>query len=190
MEAKVTSTPLAGLFVVEGRCFRDGRGFFSETWHRAEFAELGIGGDFVQDNLSRSTHRVLRGLHYQGNPSPAGKLVRTSRGAVFDVAVDIRHGSPTYGKWHGVELSEENGRQLWVPAGFAHGFQVLSDLADVQYKVTAYYAPDAEGAIAWDDPEIGVEWPLPDPVISKRDTAAPSFREYTASPAFRHGGIG
>lgn len=187
MEARATPTPLRGLLVIEGRCFADGRGFFMETFHRAELEALGVRGEFVQDNHSRSEGRVIRGLHFQGPPAPMGKLVRTTAGRILDVAVDIRAGSPTFGRWHSVELSAENRRQLWIPPGFAHGFACLSEACEIQYRCTAYWTPEAEGCIAWDDPDVGVAWPFRDPLLSKRDAAAPSFAAYAADPAFRAG---
>ncbi|MCC6813093.1 MAG: dTDP-4-dehydrorhamnose 3,5-epimerase, partial [Rubrivivax sp.] len=156
----VIPTALAGVLVLEPRVFGDDRGFFMESYNRRSFAQAtGLDIDFVQDNHSRSRKGVLRGLHYQLR-QPQGKLVRVTHGAVFDVAVDIRRGSPTFGRWVGVELSADNHRQLWVPPGLAHGFVVLSDSADFLYKTTDYYAPEHERSIAWDDPAIGIDWPL------------------------------
>lgn len=155
-----------------------------ESYHKQRFHEHGITAEFVQDNHSRSAARVLRGLHYQDLSAPMAKLVRCTQGRIFDVAVDIRAGSPRFGRWVGEELSEVNMLQLWVPVGFAHGFLALSETADVQYKCTGLYTPAAEGAIRWGDPDIGVEWPISDPVVSKRDAAAMSLKEYQANPAF------
>ncbi|MBA3771221.1 MAG: dTDP-4-dehydrorhamnose 3,5-epimerase [Ramlibacter sp.] len=157
---KAIPTAIAEVKMLEPRVFGDPRGFFYESFNRKEFGQS-VGSDvvFVQDNHSRSAQGVLRGLHYQVH-NPQGKLVRVVRGAVFDVAVDLRRASPTFGKWVGTELSEENHRQLWVPPGFAHGFLVLSGPADFLYKTTAYYAPEHERCIAWDDPDIGIAWPL------------------------------
>lgn len=156
--------------------FADERGFFFESFHQQRFDEA-VGGhvEFVQDNHSRSARGVLRGLHYQLPPAAQGKLVRVTRGAVFDVAVDVRRSSPAFGRWVGYELSEDNFRQLWIPEGFAHGFLALTDGAEVQYKTTAYYAPDLDRSIRWDDPDIGIEWPLTDlePIVSAKDAAAP-----------------
>lgn len=156
---KVTPTDLPGVLVIEPRVFGDERGFFLESFNQLAFNEAtGLDVRFVQDNHSRSTKGVLRGLHYQIK-QPQGKLVRVVRGAVFDVAVDVRKSSPHFGKWVGVELSEDNHRQLWVPAGFAHGFLVTSDSADFLYKTTDYYAPEFERCIAWNDETIGIRWP-------------------------------
>ncbi|TXI22704.1 MAG: dTDP-4-dehydrorhamnose 3,5-epimerase [Ottowia sp.] len=172
----VIPTALAGVLVLEPRVFGDDRGFFMESYNRRSFAQAtGLDIDFVQDNHSRSRKGVLRGLHYQLR-QPQGKLVRVTHGAVFDVAVDIRRGSATFGRWVGVELSADNHRQLWVPPGLAHGFVVLSDSADFLYKTTDYYAPEHERSIAWDDPAIGIDWPLAAhgitaPLLSAKDRA-------------------
>ena len=160
--------------------FEDDRGFFFESFNQMVFEDLvGRPVPFVQDNHSRSAQGVLRGLHYQLPPSAQGKLVRVTRGAVFDVAVDIRRSSPTFGGWVGYELSEDNFRQLWVPEGFAHGFLALTDSAEVQYKTTAYYEPDRERSLLWDDPAIGIEWPLDGnaPIVSTKDAAAPDLSD-------------
>ena len=175
---QVTETPIAGLLVLEPRVFGDERGFFMESFSERTFANAtGIDVRFVQDNHSRSSRGVLRGLHYQLAPHAQGKLVRVVHGAVFDVAVDIRPGSPTLGRWFGVEISEANRKQMWVPAGLAHGFLVTSESADFLYKTTAYYEPAAERAIRWDDPAIGIVWPDAGmaPVVSAKDAAAPSL---------------
>jgi dTDP-4-dehydrorhamnose 3,5-epimerase len=156
----VTATDHPEVLILEPRVFGDARGFFLESYNAREFAvATGVAVSFVQDNHSRSSRGVLRGLHYQLQ-QPQGKLVRVARGAVFDVAVDMRRSSPRYGQWVGVTLSEENGRQLWVPPGFAHGFLVLSEVADFLYKTTDYYAPSYERCLRWDDPTVGVQWPL------------------------------
>ncbi len=174
---KAIATALKDVFILEPRVFGDARGFFMESYNRRTFAEAtGLDIDFVQDNHSRSRKGVLRGLHYQIK-QPQGKLVRVARGAVFDVAVDLRQGSPTFGQWAGVELSEDNRRQFWIPAGFAHGFVVLSDSADFLYKATDYYAPQFERSVAWNDPAIGIDWPLAahgiaEPLLSDKDRAA------------------
>jgi dTDP-4-dehydrorhamnose 3,5-epimerase len=173
---RVYPTDLPGVLLIEPRVVKDERGFFLETWHAARYHEAGIDLPFVQDNASRSTRGVLRGLHAQ-NPQAQGKLVGVLDGEVFDVAVDLRLGSPTFGKWFGAYLSAEAGRQMWIPPGFAHGFVVTSDSALFTYKCTAPYAPEAELAIRWDDPQIGIEWPLADPVLSPRDAAAPFLRD-------------
>ncbi len=157
---KVTPTAIADVLIIEPKVFGDVRGFFYESFNQKAFNEAtGLNLNFVQDNHSRSAKGVLRGLHYQIQ-QPQGKLVRVVRGAVFDVAVDIRKASPTFGQWVGLELSEDNCRQLWVPPGFAHGFVVLSETADFLYKTTDYYAPEHERCIAWNDPAIGIEWPV------------------------------
>ncbi len=172
---KVTESAIAGVMIIEPRVFGDRRGFFKECFHRQRYQEWGIPGDgldFVQDNYSRSARGVLRGLHYQ-RQHPQGKLVQVVLGRVFDVVVDIRQGSPTYGRWLGLELSDDNHRQLWVPPGMAHGFCVLSDVADFQYKCTDFYRPDDEGGIAWDDPDIAIDWPLESPLLSEKDKAWP-----------------
>ncbi len=171
--------PIEGLVLVKPKVFVDDRGFFMEFYKRSDFASAGIDVDFVQDNHSRSTKGVLRGLHYQLEPKAQGKLVRCVRGRIFDVAVDVRRGSPTFGKWFGVELSEENHHMLWIPKGFAHGFLVLSSVAEVIYKVSgAEYAPEYERCIRWDDEEIGIDWPLDgEPILSKKDANAPLLRD-------------
>lgn len=176
----IESTALEGVLVLTPRRHGDDRGFFMESYNQAAFAEVtGQAVDFVQDNHSRSARGVLRGLHYQLPPAAQGKLVRVVAGEIFDVAVDIRRTSPTCGQWTGVRLSAANARQLWVPAGFAHGFVVTSDSADVIYKVDAYYAPDCEASIRWDDPEIGIDWPETGaaPILSTKDAAAPAFAD-------------
>ncbi|GAB3774046.1 dTDP-4-dehydrorhamnose 3,5-epimerase [Ramlibacter monticola] len=169
---KVISTAIPEVLVLEPKVFGDARGFFLESFNRKVFREAtGVEDDFVQDNHSRSARGILRGLHYQIQQTQ-GKLVRVVRGAVFDVAVDVRRSSPTFGKWVGEVLSEENQRQLWIPKGFAHGFLVLSDGADFLYKATDYYAPEHERCIAWNDPQIGIQWPLEgEPVLSVKDRA-------------------
>ena len=180
---KVIETRLPGVLILEPKVFGDARGFFLESFSEKAFREAtGVTLPFVQDNHSRSTKGVLRGLHYQLPPHAQGKLVRVTQGAVFDVAVDLRRSSPTFGQWVGVELSGENHRQCWIPPGFAHGFVVLSDSADFLYKTTDYYAPQVEGAVRWDDPEIAIEWPVLDvpPSLSAKDAIAPRLREALA----------
>jgi len=175
---KTEPTPLDGVVIVEPQVFGDDRGFFSESYNRKAFASVtGFDGDFVQDNHSRSVRGVVRGMHYQLPPDEQGKLVRCVGGEVFDVAVDIRSSSPTFGEWAGAVLSDHNHRQLWVPAGFAHGFMAMSDVADVLYKTTTYYASGAERSIRWDDPAIGIEWPDVGvkAILSERDLAAPTL---------------
>ena len=168
----VIETGIPGLLVLEPKVFGDARGFFMESFNARTFAEVtGVKADFVQDNHSRSGRGVLRGLHYQVQ-QPQGKLVRVTPGRVFDGAVDLRRSSPAFGRWYGVELSGENHRQLWAPAGFAHGFYVLSDVADAIYKTTDYYAPQHERSLAWNDPTVGVQWPLDgEPLLSAKDLA-------------------
>lgn len=174
---QVVATRLPDVLLLEPKVFGDARGFFMESWNRQTFADRGLDLDFVQDNHSRSARGVLRGLHYQLN-QPQGKLVRVTSGAVFDVAVDLRRSSPHFGQWTGHELSAENQRMLWVPPGFAHGFLVLSESADFLYKTTAYYAPQWDRGIRWDDPEIGVQWPLElAPTLSGKDQVLPLLRD-------------
>ena len=177
---RVLSTTLPGLHILEPVAHGDERGFFCETYRREWDSELGIGAAelFLQDNHSRSSRGVVRGMHFHIGEGVA-KLVRCGRGRILDVAVDLRRGSPTYGQWEGVELDDEAMRALYIPVGFAHGFCVLSDLADVMYKQTAYYDPAVERGIAWDDPDIGIEWPLPreELIVSERDTQAPALSE-------------
>lgn len=171
---KVVDTALPEVKLIEPKLFGDDRGFFLESWNARTFAEAGIDAAFVQDNHSRSARGVLRGLHYQ-MVRPQGKLVRVAAGRVFDVAVDIRRSSPNFGRWVGYELSAENKRMLWVPGGFAHGFLALEDGTDFLYKCTDYYAPEHDRSMRWDDPAIGIEWPLSglDPTLSAKDAAAP-----------------
>jgi len=183
----VVPTALEGVVVIETDFFRDDRGLFIENHHKRRFAEHGVAYDFVQDNHSRSARGVLRGLHYQGMAEPMGKLVRCTVGSIFDVAVDLRVGSPTFGHWAGLELSSENMKQLMVPPGFAHGFYTLTESADVQYKCTGYYAPETEGALLWNDPEVGIDWPLDgEPQLSQKDRGNPTLRRYLENPAFRY----
>ncbi len=171
---------LPGLVVIEPTVYSDERGFFCETYRHEWHAEAGIPEDelFIQDNHSRSTRGVLRGMHFHVGDGVA-KLVRCARGSILDVAVDLRRGSPTYGRWEAVELDEQSMRELYVPVGFAHGFCVLSDVADVLYKQSAYYDPDVERGIAWNDPDVGIDWPLPteELTVSERDAAAPRLSE-------------
>ena len=169
-------TELRDVILVEPDVHRDQRGFFLETYHQRKYAEGGIAGPFVQDNHSRSVQGTLRGLHAQ-RQYPQGKLVRAVEGEMFDVAVDIRPASPTFGRWVGVRLSGENFRQLYIPPGFAHGFCVLSEIVHVEYKCTDFYRPEDEIGVAWDDPDIGIAWPIADPVISGKDRALPRLRD-------------
>jgi len=171
---KVTPCDLAGLLLIEPAVFGDNRGFFLESWNQRRYREAGIAQDFVQDNFSFSGRGTLRGLHFQ-NPLPQGKLVSVWQGEVWDVAVDIRRQSPTFGQWHGVTLSAENKRQFYVPPGFAHGFVVVSENALFHYKCTETYSPKDEQGFRWDDPAIGIKWPIQNPILSKRDAAGPLF---------------
>jgi dTDP-4-dehydrorhamnose 3,5-epimerase len=174
-------TEIEGLLIVEPRVFGDERGFFLESWNRHTFAQLGLDVDFVQDNHSRSARGVLRGLHYQ-QPNPQGKLVRVVAGRAWDVAVDLRAGSPTYGRWVGVELSAENKRMFWVPPGFAHGFVSLEDGTDFLYKCTAFYDPANEHSLMWNDPKVGIDWPLEgvEPQLSAKDKVGRPLHEVEA----------
>ena len=175
---KVTRTAIDGVLILEPPVFGDERGFFLESFNQRVFDDVvGHPVTFVQDNHSRSAKGVLRGLHFQREPHAQGKLVRVAQGSVFDVVVDIRTGSPTYGRWVGAELSVQNHKQVWIPPGLAHGFLVTSDAADFLYKATAYYAPHAESSIRWDDPDLAIEWPLGglQPALSAKDAAARWF---------------
>ena len=176
---KVEQTKLEGVLLVTPQIFGDDRGFFMETYNRDKALASGLPGEFVQDNHSKSSKGVLRGLHYQ-NPQWQGKLVRVVQGEIFDVAVDIRHGSATFGEWFGVYLNDENKQQLYVPPGFAHGFVVTSDTAEVVYKCTSLYAPEQEGSVLWNDPEIGIEWPIDSPLLSAKDEAGQNLRDLPA----------
>ncbi len=183
MPYQVMQTPLEGVLVLEPKVFGDVRGFFFESFNARDFAQAtGVNDVFVQDNHSKSSKGVLRGLHYQVQHAQ-GKLVRVSQGAVFDVALDIRKDSATFGEWFGIELSAENKKQLWIPAGLAHGFLVTSDSAEFLYKTTDYYHPEFERSVLWSDPSIGIEWPLhlldAPPVLANKDAIAPNFKENT-----------
>jgi dTDP-4-dehydrorhamnose 3,5-epimerase len=172
----VQDTGLPGVLLVQPPVFHDGRGYFRETWRAERYAAAGIPDRFVQDNVSLSARGVLRGLHFQ-EPGGQGKLVSVLRGEVWDVAVDVRAGSPTFGHWAGYTLSAENGWQLWIPAGFAHGFTVTSDEAIFAYKCTDVYRPETEATVLWNDPELGIEWPVDRPVISDKDAAGARLRD-------------
>ncbi|MFW6331555.1 MAG: dTDP-4-dehydrorhamnose 3,5-epimerase, partial [Gemmatimonadota bacterium] len=172
----VTATPLPGILLIRPRVFRDDRGRFLETWRRERYVDAGLPADFVQDNAAVSTRGVLRGLHYQ-YPEPQGKLVMALQGEVWDVAVDVRRGSPHFGRWYATTLSAENGHQLWIPEGFAHGYVALSESAVFAYKCTRAYHPAGDAAIRWDDPELGIDWPVAAPVLSDKDAAAPLLRD-------------
>ncbi|MBF0426741.1 MAG: dTDP-4-dehydrorhamnose 3,5-epimerase [Magnetococcales bacterium] len=179
---KFLPTALPGVLIVEPQRFTDTRGVFMETYHLEKFRAAGLVDPFVQDNHSRSLPNVLRGLHYQ-EPFAQGKLVRVIRGRIYDVAVDIRRHSPHFGRWIGVELSEENQRQLWIPPGFAHGFCVLADgAAEVIYKCTAPYHPEADRGIRWNDPAIGIDWPISAPLLSPKDAAWPTLADAVCLP--------
>jgi dTDP-4-dehydrorhamnose 3,5-epimerase len=172
---KVTTCDLQGLLIIEPDVFGDSRGYFMESWNRQRYRDAGIDFDFVQDNFSLSRRGTLRGLHFQ-NPLAQGKLVSVLQGEVFDVGVDIRRSSPTFGRWFGMTLSADNKRQFFLPPGFAHGFLVLSDMALFHYKCTDYYSPKDEQGFRWDDPEVGIKWPVENPILSKRDAAAPYLK--------------
>ncbi|MHC0055471.1 dTDP-4-dehydrorhamnose 3,5-epimerase [Actibacterium sp. D379-3] len=185
---KIETTSLPGVMLLTPRRFGDARGFFSESWNRRTLAEAGLDlPDFVQDNHSMSAQAgTVRGLHFQSPPHAQGKLVRCGRGAIYDVAVDIRRGSPTYGQWVGAELSFENGVQLWIPAGFLHGFLTLTDDAEIVYKCTDHYAPDCDGAVRWDS--AGIDWPevagVEAPLLSDKDAAAPALADFDSPFAY------
>ena len=172
----IERTPLDGVLLIKPKVWGDARGFFVETWQEERYREAGLALPFIQDNHARSRQGILRGLHFQ-RAHPQGKLVSVPFGRVFDVAVDIRKGSPTFGRWYGAELNGENQHQLWIPPGLAHGYLVLSDVAGFSYKCTELYHPEDEGAIRWDDPDLGIDWPLPDPALSAKDSAAPLFKD-------------
>jgi len=180
MEFKQLS--IDGLVVIEPRVFEDDRGFFLETYNKKTFAENGIDVEFVQDNHSFSTSKILRGMHYQLPPFAQDKLVRVVQGVVHDVAVDLRKNSPTFGRWEGVELSAENKKMFFVPKGFAHGFLVLSETADFVYKVTNLYSKESEGGIVWNDSDVNIDWPISDPILADRDANLPKLSELTDLP--------
>ncbi|QDE69577.1 MULTISPECIES: dTDP-4-dehydrorhamnose 3,5-epimerase [Myxococcus] len=180
---KVTPLEIPDVLLLEPKVFGDDRGFFMEMFHAARYAAVGIPGPFVQDNYSRSAKGTLRGLHFQ-EPQAQGKLVQVLAGAVYDVAVDVRRGSPTFGQWVAVELSSDNRRQLWVPPGFAHGFCVVSDSADFHYKCTALYAPETERSVAWNDPDLAIPWPVSEPLLSPKDAQAPRLRDAPLLPEY------
>ena len=172
----VITCEIPGLVVIEPKVFGDARGYFMETWNQQRYRDAGLDWDFVQDNISFSRRGILRGLHFQ-NPKGQGKLVYALQGEVFDVAVDLRKSSPTFGRWHGLTLSAENKRQFFVPAGFAHGFAVLSETAMFAYKCTEFYNPQNEMSLLWNDPEIGVQWPLEEPQLSEKDARGVRLRD-------------
>lgn len=174
---------IPGLLTIEPKVFGDPRGYFMETWNLQRYRDAGITAEFVQDNISLSRRGTLRGLHFQ-NPNAQGKLLQVLLGEVFDVAVDLRRSSPTFGRWHGLILSEENRRQFFIPPGFAHGFAVLSDSALFQYKCTDFYSPKDELTLRWDDPEIGIRWPVADPLLSEKDRKGVPLRDFPADKLF------
>ena len=185
MEIRVTPTELPEVLLVETDFVADARGFFVETYHRDQYRAHGITDEFVQDNHSRSARGVLRGIHYQDFRQPQAKLVRCTAGTILDVAVDLRAGSPRFGQWVALELNPANKHQLYVPIGFGHAFLALEEGSEVQYRCSSFYAPETEGSIRWDDPGIGIRWPITEPVLSARDADAPSFAQYRQSPAFQ-----
>ena len=186
MEIRVIPTALDGVRIVETQFVRDERGFFMESYHREQYAAHGLTAELVQDNHSRSARGVLRGIHYQDMRQPQLKFIRCTVGAILDVAVDLRVGSPTFGQSVAVELTAENKQQLWIPAGFGHAFLTLSEFAEVQYKCSSYYAPETEGAIAWNDPDLAIAWPNSAPLLSGRDQRAMRLAEYVQDPAFHY----
>ena len=186
MPLVVTRTPLEGVVLIDPVVFPDERGFFLETWNQRAYAAAGIPDVFVQDAHSGSSKGVLRGLHYQDMTAPLAKLVRCTVGRIFDVAVDLRAGSPTFGRWFGTELTAESRRQMYVPEGFAHGFQALSDYVEVQYKQTGFYTPSAEGVLLWNDPEVGIAWPLAAAIVSDRDAQGGSLGDHRRAPVFHY----
>jgi len=179
----VLETFIPGVLILEPTVHADPRGFFMETYHQERFRAAGIDLPFVQDNHSRSSRGVVRGLHYQ-EPNPQGKLVRCTQGALYDVAVDVRRGSPQFGKWIGIELSESNKRMLWVPPGFAHGFSAITGTADLVYKCTEFYDAESDRAIAWNDPDLAIDWPVKDAVLSPKDAAAPRLKDARVLPKY------
>ncbi len=185
MKLTIEPTPLPDLYVITPEVFEDERGFFMETYRADQFQQFGLPTNFVQDNHSRSRRGVLRGLHFQWEP-PMGKLMRVTIGSAFLVAVDIRRDSPTLGKWFGLEVSAENRKQVWAPAGFARGFCVLSDVAEIQYKCTGLYNNSAESGIRWDDPGIGIDWPIKNPILSAKDQQAQSLKQWLSRSESYH----
>lgn len=177
---EVVETPIAGVLLIKPKVWGDSRGYFVETWQKERYAEAGINFDFIQDNHSKSSYGTLRGIHFQ-KTFPQGKLISVSLGSVFDVAIDIRKGSPTFGQWHGVELSQQNQWQLWIAPGLAHGFVVTSDVAHFHYKCTEFYHPEDEGSIRWNDPELNIKWPIAKPKLSDKDAAAALFADLKTS---------
>lgn len=185
MKIKVRQTPLKDLTVIEIDYFQDHRGFFIEPWHQKDFAEAGLDLKFVQEGHSGSQQGVIRGLHYQDQTAPMAKLVTCLRGQAFQVAVDIRFSSPTFGQWHSLVLDEEKKNQLYVPAGFALGMAALSDRVELYYHQTSFYTPSAGKTIAWNDPDIGIKWPIKKPILSEKDQKGKSWQEYLKNPDFK-----
>jgi dTDP-4-dehydrorhamnose 3,5-epimerase len=189
MNIKIEKTDLAGVLLIQPEFFEDERGFFYESYRRDKFEQAGLDLSFVQDNHSRSRAKVIRGLHFQDTRTPQYRLVRCPVGEILDVVVDLRIGSPTCGQWRGFRLSGAAKNQLLIPPEFAHGFAVLSDVAEVQYKVSAHHNPAAEHCLRWDDPDVGIQWPIKDPVISEKDrTARMTWKAYLAAPLFHDNG--
>jgi len=184
LKTRITPTGLDGLVLVDIDFFTDARGFFIEPWNAREFEAAGLPLQFVQEGHSRSAGGVLRGLHYQDLTAPMGKLVRCTLGRIYDVGVDLRLRSTTFGRWFAVELTAENKRQLYLPPGFAHGFLALTDPTEVQYKQTGFYTPSAEGTLAWNDPDVAIPWPVTEPILSARDRSGMSLTAYWKNPAF------
>jgi dTDP-4-dehydrorhamnose 3,5-epimerase len=177
MPFEFKKTKIPDVILIKPKIFGDDRGFFMETYKKEDFEKVGIIGEFIQDNHSKSGYGVLRGLHFQREPYAQAKIVRCIRGVIFDVAIDLRKNSPTFGEWVGVILSEYNKYQLYIPRGFAHGFCVLSDVAEIVYKVDNIYAPDYEGGVIWNDKDIGIEWPIDEPILSEKDKKWPTLKE-------------
>ncbi len=188
MNIRVIPSDINGIVIIEPDFFQDHRGFFFESYSKKRFSEHGLDHEFVQDNHSRSPKGVLRGLHYQNMAGPQFRLIRCTVGEIWDVAVDLRAGSPTFGKWFGISLNAENKRQVLLAPEFAHGFVVLSDHAEVQYKCTGHHNPDAEASLAWDDPDVRIPWPITDPILSDRDRySGMTLKDYRKNPAFVFG---
>jgi dTDP-4-dehydrorhamnose 3,5-epimerase len=186
MDIRVLKTNFDGVMIIDVDAFQDHRGFFTESYHKQRFAEHGLNYMFVQDNHSRSFRNVLRGFHYQDMTAPQFRLIRCTVGEVWDVVVDLRMESPTFGRWFGVSLTADSKKQILIPPEFAHAFIALSDFAEIQYKCTGYHTPSAEWTLAWDDPDIAVPWPVKNPVLSDRDKSGMSFKEYLKNPVFKY----
>ena len=181
---KTSKCKLEGIIIIEPDVFNDSRGFFLESYNKEKYSQIGIDIELVQDNHSASTKNTLRGMHYQVSPTPQAKLVRACVGEVYDVVVDIRKDSPTFGQWEGFYLSAENKKQVFIPGGFAHGFCVLSDYAEFLYKCSAYYSPKDERGFNWNDPHINIKWPISNPILSKRDLSHPKFKDLKPNDLF------